>query len=692
MSQKLFPNDVNLYVLRHQDNSDDAELMASVATDDVIHAICGLEGELVQADTVAQSVPGSGRRNVDLQTAVLIHNPGLIAEQLAVGLLAEAADAFCAEAGQATPGARRQIRSRIEQEVGFASINALPADVMSAIERTARQAVADAYASQADPASLVSALDEADVSAAAADVVANSLLPLRSGVAKFVRERDSLLIGAHVAQARAIDTSIGAWLEERIASLDRIAEQAADEHERQLAEANAALANDDEPIHRGRFPLWTRLRSGFVGFFLTDSGDTAVRQPAPEASPLNTALRLLLRARIARAAATRLRVSTAALLGANSLPETEIERLVAPVRAIADRARIAGTTLDERAQEQHRRIRGTFLPALADVRDAVRRGTIRLSGEALMERVIRASLVRSLEPGQQVDEDAFENLALAASRDLTNGVRRMGISQILGLVPPARIDQMAKTLSQLSPSLKFRDGYPAPQTRRRVAVPGGSRSVLGEAIRRRDSSVTVTPSNHPQLAYGVAITEVFAVTDLQEFHGGWREAREEARREGWDKRLVSDRRLLDMDDGITPDADLNRLVVMAIACDALAPSKEPPMAPVGGTWYLRPVGLMQRPSEIEPSRLDALFAGFRLGRSLPEMRKVLRHCPAHRELIEEQWASWCANSPLASRLSRLDSIVAEGRLPSDELAGECREIKNELLRGRHTHSALAWQD
>lgn len=688
MRSNPFPNRVTLYNLWSQTNSDDAEFMARLTTFNAVHAIVGIEGELDRADTVASTARGEGRQSMETNIGMLLHDPGMMAECIAVQCVLTCADGFCAEAPSAKPAARQQARARLEGEIGSALIAALPADVVSTIDRVARQAISEALsAPTTDAASVVTSVEEADVSAAASDAVAGVQQSLRVVVNRFVRERNVLLATGRVSEARAIDEAVNAWLAERITALDAVATQADDEREQRLAEANAALANatDSGAQPAGRPARnWTSAR--FLRFLFDEAPAGSRAETAAGTDALVTPLRNALRASIGRAAANRLRVATVALQGASAMSAVDVERLVGPVRALGDRARAALADLNERVRQRQQRISGTFLPAMTDVRDAIRDSAIGLAPDVLITRVIRTPLAACLENGRAIEEDDFENQALAAARDLTRSLRSANISQALEHVSDARLEQLAADLAGLSPTLAFREGYPPPQVTKRVAVPGGESSRLGRAIRARFPGVSVTPSSHPLVAYGVAITDVFAVTDLRDYHGRWHEAREQARRDGWDKRLVSDRQLLDFDDGITTDDDLDRMVVMAVACGALAPSKE---TPAGGTWYFVPAGQIQRPAEIDTARLDAVFAGFRAGRSLPDIRRTVRHSPVDRELIEQRWATWCADVQLATRSARLDALVSDALLPSDDLATVCRAIKAELHRERRSRFGAA---
>jgi hypothetical protein len=183
----------------------------------------------------------------------------------------------------------------------------------------------------------------------------------------------------------------------------------------------------------------------------------------------------------------------------------------------------------------------------------------------------------------------------------------------------------------------------------------------------------------------VSITEVFAPFELHGYYStepdSWRSALEQARREGWDARLFADRRLKDEDDGIITDEDVDMLLSRAIAADVVAPSKEPPVAPeVGGTWYYVPVGQPERPSQVDPARLDSVFRGHRLGKSLPDIRRALRSSPRHRELIAARWDEWCEATRPAERVTRIDQMISRVLLPSDELVPVCRAVKNGIPR------------
>lgn len=683
MKSAAFLDNVNLFGLHNQDDTETA-LMARIGTNAIAYSISGLEGELVQAETTASAARGSGRRCIDVQAAVIMTDPGVLAERVALDLLHEAADGFCADAAQGTAEMRRDVRARLEQELGPGQIHSLPGESLATVGRIARIAIAEAAAANARTASgigtLVDSVAEADVTAAASDAAGVVLQQLRSAISKGVRERSMLMAQGRSSEARSVSEAQVSWLADRMTALDRIAEAAAEERDQHLAAANRIVSQDEEDVSASRPSAFARVLASLKTFVFTDA-PTTTSTDSEDPSGLLTELRGCLRATIVRATATRLRVACAALQAGSALPENEIERLVGPARTLADRARLAAAHLDEQSRERQRRIRGAYLPGIAGVLHAVRAASVRLSDATLVDRIIRVPLTQILEDGRPADLDAFEDRALASARELTNGVRSASLGQSLHMLPQDLLAELAKMLVNIEPTLKFRAGHVAPQVRRRVAVPGGPGSALGEAIRRRYSNVTIVPSNEPLLALGVVVTEVFSVVDIEDYHTTWREAREEARREGWDKRLVSDRRLLDLDDGITTDEDLDKLVVAAVACDALAASKEPPSSPqVDGTWYLLPPGASQRPSQVEAGRLDFVFAGHRLGRSLPEMRRVLRHSPSHRALIAQRSAQWTDEASLEARVKRFEDLITQKLLPSDELVSACRGLKNALTR------------
>jgi hypothetical protein len=113
---------------------------------------------------------------------------------------------------------------------------------------------------------------------------------------------------------------------------------------------------------------------------------------------------------------------------------------------------------------------------------------------------------------------------------------------------------------------------------------------------------------------------------------------------------------------------------------SIASSKEPPAVErAHGTWYVMPPEQLLRPAEIDPTRLDAIFNGCRLGRSLAEIRTTLRHAPQHRQVIDERWQMWCNEHSIEQRVTQID-MVMQNLLPSDELAAVCRELKGTLSR------------
>jgi hypothetical protein len=287
-------------------------------------------------------------------------------------------------------------------------------------------------------------------------------------------------------------------------------------------------------------------------------------------------------------------------------------------------------------------------------------------------------LAEILERTGAVDYDAFENAALTGARRLTHSLREASLGQAIEQLSALRVESLAKLLVNTGPSLDFRAGHPTPAVYRRVAVPGGCNGRLGVAVRRFAPEVDVMPTNtttQPLTAYGVAITDVFAPNALAGYHGGWRDALEDARRKGDDRRLYSDRRFRDLDDGILSDEDMFLRLVKAIVCGVLESSRE-----VGGTWYLIPVGQVERPSAVDAVRLDSVFRGNRLGKSLPEMVKTLRNAPQHREWIDERWAHWREATRPSDRIARMDLVMSRVLMPSDDLVPVCRDLKNREVR------------
>lgn len=100
------------------------------------------------------------------------------------------------------------------------------------------------------------------------------------------------------------------------------------------------------------------------------------------------------------------------------------------------------------------------------------------------------------------------------------------------------------------------------------------------------------------------------------------------------------------------------------------------LRPVGGHGAVQP----DRPSQVDPARLDSVFRGNRLGKSLPEIRRTLRRSPQHRELIVARWDEWCEATRPAERVARIDHVISRVLLPSDELVPVCRAVKNAILR------------
>jgi hypothetical protein len=667
---------IDHFILRDQ-TDDDSGLLAGMGTDAVLHGLQLLEGELVRADTVAASYPGSGRRCVDLQAAALVHHPGLLAEMVSFDLLLEATGSFCASAERRDDHEYWDAHARLLQEAGAGNAPVLPGDATAIIERSVTHALYEVASGTLDAVSAVQFFQDADVSEVAAQATAPSIHRFRSLTQKTGRDAHQYLRQGRLSQARAGSEASVDWLTEHIAAMQRLAEDAEERVRDAVSAINGRIAempDDGRAPRRGRF---TRFLSWWES--LLETHDGGEQQPGGDPDLIGD-LRRLLRARMERAAATRLQTSLAAMMTAAVLRDDDLHRTLLPVRALAARAAAARLELVEMCRERGRRLRGAFLPEVADVR-AVVRTRIGISGQALASRILLEPLQPLVEAGRRIDPDEFAARALTAARTLTEDIRQASLGQLLDVLPDTQIESFARLLAALEPTLQFRAGHPIPATFRRVAVPGGPQGRLGAAVLRRYNGVTVVPIDEPLLAFGVAITDVFAVTELEAYRTTWRAARETARREGWHKRLVSDRRLLDLDDGITTDEELDRIVIKGIACDVLAPSKEPPAAPsASGTWYVMPDGQEQRPSQIDPVRLDGIFNGNRLGRSLREMRQSLRHSPAHREFITQRWQTWADDVGMDAQVARFDTVIHGGLLPSDELVPVCRQLKTGVLQ------------
>jgi hypothetical protein len=675
MSSPFVPeNHINLFVLRTQTGSDES-LFGEVGCDAALAAAGHLEGEFVKAETVALSVPESGRRCLDMRTVMVAHDPGLMAERVALQIIQDAADLYVRQAGEPAPEVFAQTMSQLEEDAGAASITTLGGDTQAAIDRVA--SVTIQQAAEGDPGALIQSVMDADVGPSAVDAAAAELQRCRSALSKRARAADAHERDARPERARAVGRGVAAWTTARVAALAEIERRAIDEAAAALARANEIAgdlqADQDGPGTPARFGgMFERLRA----FFFTD-GEAA--PTAPSGNELHASLKACLRARLTAAAAVHVRAPLAAA-GANVQSGQRSSRLLDHVAALLGSAKAAAATLDEQSAERMRRASGLFLPASAEIRASLTRAIAQGAGETLVNGVIREPLITIQSFEQALQYDQFEDLALAAARRLTNGLREDSLSQVVARLSAAEIDGIATLLARLQPALAFRPGHPAPPLYRRVAVPDGADGLLGMAVRRRFTGVDVVRVSDPLLALGVVVTEVFAVHQLEGYHGAWARAREEMRTAGTASRLVSDRRLLDCEDGLTSNRELDDYIVRGVACGCLAPSKEPPAVPrPSGTWYVMPVGQRLRPSQIDAARLDAVFNGYRLGRSLTEIRTTLRHFPQHRRTIEEQWHYWCQEQTLEQRAARLDAVMAS-LLPSDELAEACRELKNTLTR------------
>jgi hypothetical protein len=395
---------------------------------------------------------------------------------------------------------------------------------------------------------------------------------------------------------------------------------------------------------------------------------------------LRASLRAHLRAHLIVAAARQLRLALATTTTSLQAEMQRTDRGTDLVARLAARAQDAAAAIDEQSDERLRRATGLFLPAHAEIRAELVRQIVATAGETLVGRVIREPLIASQRVEAALQYDSFEDAVLAAGATLTDRLREDSLAQLLARLSPSVLDTIANILAAPEVRLGFRPGYPVPQVYRRIAVPDGTDGPLGLMIRRRFSNIDVVRGTDPLLALGVAITDVFSVDQLEAYHGRWGRAREEARAAGIDRRLVSDRRLLDVEDGLTTNDDLDAFIVRGVVSGSIASSKEPPAVErAHGTWYVMPAEQLMRPSEIDPTRLDTIFNGYRLGRSLADIRTTLRHAPQHRQVIDDRWQIWCNEHSIEQRVAQID-MVMQNLLPSDELAAVCRELKGTLTR------------
>lgn len=666
---------ITLFLLRPQDG-DEADLIASIGADVTLNAGGLLEGEYVKADTVASAHLGSGRKCIDLRTVVVTTNPGLMAQAVELELIKAAAATFLRQSTNSADDVHAESIAKFEQEGGSASATVLASDTMAMIDRIANLTLRrDNFAG--DYVALVQSVIDTPVSSAAIDAVTPELQRGRAAQMKRRREQDAHSRAGRPDRAVAVGRATEEYTTARVAALVTIHQRAVDDSDAQQVRVNEVVAELQAARDAGGAAAgWASLKGSIMSFLFTDDTEAGDNTPVDE---IMSRLRALLRARMVAAAANHLRIALAA--GGGSAAQADAnQRVMGLVTSLAGRATDAALHLDQQAQARMRRASGVFLPARSDLRAELTRQVIANAGDNLIATLIREPLVATERGDEASRYDRFEDAVLAAARRLTGSLRNDSLGQTVSRLPEPLRDSIAKELVSANPSLDFRAGHAAPLVFRRAAVPGGPTGALGVAILRRFTGVEVMHSNDPLLAYGVAATDVFAIDQLASYHGRWGAAREDARAAGIGDRLVSDRRLLEIEDGLTLDRDLDGYMVRGIACGCIAPSKEgTTLERAGGTFYIMPPGQQQRPSQIDPTRLDAVFTGYRLGRSLPEMRTTLRHAPQHRAAIDAAWRTWRDERPHDQRLTGVDAVTMN-HLPSDELVPVCRDLRNALVR------------
>lgn len=670
--QQFKPAGLHLF---HLPGDGETALLAKLATHGALIANGAMQGELMKLVTNATANPDAGARCGEIEAVVVEYEPGLAAERLAVELSERAAAEHERAAAAGSIPHYREALSRLNQ--AWPSTGRIAGNEASAFSRLSAETVSSAAgrlpSADALP-SIVGSIETAQVSTAAAGVIAPMVQRIRIDVARVIVQRDVNLRSARpdaaTGEQRALDewsASVDRGLEDQAAGAEATAERA-------LADANQYIADLDPTTDVDAHGLLVTLREWFESFLSDGSNRRPESEPHEE---LFGYLRRYLEARLMNNACGQLRSGIASMVQSR-LDQSEQDRLLAPVRDFRMAASRAILALDERAQERQRRTNGVFLLADPDIRAELVGDTASMSETSLADRIVRGPLSEILKTNTIVDYDAFENAALNEARRLTQSLRDASLGQAIEQLSAPRVDSLAKTLVNMGPSLDFRPGHPSPANYRRVAVPAGVDGRLGVAVRRFAPEVDVMPTNtvtQPLIAYGVAITDVFAPNALAGYHAGWRDALENARRNGDDRRLYSDRRFRDLDDGILSDEDMFVLLVKAIVCGVLESSRE-----VGGTWYLIPVGQVERPSAVDAARLDSVFRGNRLGKSLPEMVKTLRNAPQHREWIDERWVGWREATRPSDRIARMDLVMSRVMLPSDDLVPVCRNLKNREIR------------
>lgn len=686
MSNTTIPSKpASLHMLCTPGDGED-RLLARSATDVALLASGLVEGELVGRETNATAKRDSGQRCVEMDVAVVRHDPGVLAELVTFTAVARAAACHVYTAESGSDADRAQARSDLD--AAWPQGRGLPADVVATAARLARQTVDEEWrrvSEGAAPSDLVARIAAAEVTRAARDVVQPAVQRLRLDVGRVTAYRDACLREGRVAAAVGAQRALDGWAADVLVTLDAGARDAHERAERAMADANQhlgemALANEmSGPAPSG---AWARLRAWVVDWLIVP--DQSAADSTDELLP--GLLRQHLEGRLGEAAALALHAEVASV-GRNRLTDTAIARVTAPVLELRAGAERAIRHLEEQIHDHQRRTNGIYLPADADVRRELSAAVLGRGDEVLAEQLVAQPLAAAFRRSD-FDQDAFEEAVLVAARRLTDSVRQASLGQVIDELSDGKVASLAHRLVNVRPDLQFRAGYPAPDVHRRVAAPGGAQGRLGQAIRRIAPQIDVMATSlthQPLVAHAVSITEVFAPFELHGYFStapdSWRSALESARREGWDARLFADRRLKDEDDGIVTDEDVDLDLARAIAADVVAPSKEPPESPeVGGTWYYVPAGQPDRPSHVDPARLDSVFRGHRLGKSLPEIRRMLRRSPQHREMFAVRWDEWCEATRPAERVARMDQVISRVLLPSDELVPVCRAVKNGIMR------------
>lgn len=690
-------NPVDLLVPVEQTGTE-GELMANIATTAAAAMLGELDGESTKLKTIATNSGGRARA-VQVCTRAIEHDPGRCAEAIRCRLVDSAAEIYLDRAARPAVGASAPVQPRWSRQpltaAGCTARIFASAGLSSGAVATqvVRESDADLIRQDLSPEECTGRLlSETQDRAARLDLSVleqTAIRMIETSIADIRSESERRMTAGDPAGGLAtVETAATAYsnLRSESTNYSESRARARDEHYARANETIGRGANAG-PGDRRPTSLLGRLVRWLLAQLRSDDGyenSLTIQQVREEiAQILLSAVEADLEARVA----AELQVQCEAAVSRLNLLAADLRRtFIAPIETLRRRAALAGARAAADAREAGRRLNGVYTPNEPTVLDALF-GHVRPADDALLATLVLNPLRAAGAASGHVADDELLDLSAGAAEEVCSSLRRQSLDDVLTLLGDTALGQLAEALVSPRLPLEFRTGHPEPRISLRVAVPGGTASRLGRAVRARRTGATVVVSHDPLGALAVLHSEPFRVTQL-EAYARWKGHFDDALDRGEAARLVTDRRLLSADDGLLSDDALDGLVVAGVVAGRIAPSQEPPAHRVaGGTWYLIPEGERRRPSQVQRGSLDAIFGredggGGRLGRNLVSIRAVLRAKPGLRKEIEKRYREFVAAQGRPRMIELLQQLDHTDRLPSTELASAVRRLMGGLQTDR----------